>query len=431
MANMEIVMLGKMLFYIFVTPLIIYSLKYYSLAFASIRHKGRTEDTTSKKIFPKITVQIPVYNDPVVVECVKSCLKFDYPKSKYEIIVIDDSNDGETSSSLDKLKKELGGFRILRRDSRKGFKAGALNDATKISTGELIVIFDSDYILGANFLEKVAQPFRESEIAFVQTRWDYINPRTSIVSRIAMASYNAFHQCSMPVKEKLGTSIFCGAGGAVRKSVLLEAGGWNEDNVGEDIDLTVKILKNGHKQAYLPYVKAKGEVPESFKSFIKQQERWAYGTTKVMKDYLVSIMRSKGLNKKQKFDLFFIVSGFLVFPFILGVTISTAMTMHPWFGTEAFYTVFEMDGFMNAMNEATASMFSLEGILIFVLSMGYIFECGVALVQQKRYSDIPYLPFYFFIGAVAMFTNTIAVFKALLGIKHKFYKTPKMYYKVV
>ncbi len=431
MANMEIVMLGKILFYIFMTPLIIYSLKFYGLGFASIFYKGRKEDSSARLIYPKVTIQIPVYNDPVVVECVKSCMKFDYPKNKYEIIVIDDSNDGKTSPLLDSLRKERGGFRILQRDSRKGFKAGALNDATKVSNGDIVVIFDSDYILETSFLKKIVQPFRKKDIAFVQTRWDYINPRKNIISRTAMMSYNAFHQCSMPIKEKIGTSIFCGTGGAIRKKVLLETGGWNEDNIGEDIDLTVRILDKGHRQVYLPYVKARGEVPETLKSFVKQQERWSYGTTKVMKEYLLKIFRSKGLSKRQKIDLSFIVSGFFVFPFILGVTASTIMTMHPWFGSEGFYTVLNMEGLLGAASQAAESMFSFEGIAIFILSMGFTFECGIALIHQKKYRDLPYLPYIFLIGFIVQFTNTIAVFKALLGMKHDFHKTPKMYYKVV
>jgi cellulose synthase/poly-beta-1,6-N-acetylglucosamine synthase-like glycosyltransferase len=431
MASIELVMLGKTLFYIFITPLIVYSLKFYGLAFASMFHRGRREEKPRRMIYPRVTVQIPVYNDPVVVECVRSCLRFDYPGDKYDIIVIDDSSDGRTSRMLDKLKAEGKDFRIIRRKSRRGFKAGALNDATRVSTGDIIVIFDSDYVLGADFLRKIVQPFRDRGIAFVQTRWDYINPRKSIVSRIAMMSYNAFHQCSMPVKERIGTSIFCGTGGAIRKSVLLEAGGWNEENIGEDIDLTVRILDRGHRQAYLPYVKARGEVPETLKSFVKQQERWAYGTTKVMREYLARIFRSSGLSRKQKLDLFFIVTGFFVFPFILGVSASTIMTMHAWFGPEGFYTIFNMEGFLDAAGQAAESMLSYEGITIIILSTGYIFECGVALIQQRRYMDIPFLPFIFLIGFIIQFTNTIAVFKALFGMKHSFYKTPKMYYKAV
>lgn len=433
---MDIVTVGKTLFYICMAPLIMYSLKYYALAFASIFSREKKYDETKehdKKTLPKVSIHIPVYNDPVVVECVKSCKKFDYPKDKYEIIVIDDSNDGVTSEALNKLKKKEGGFRIIRRESRKGFKAGALNDATKVSKGDVIVIFDSDYILEEDFLNKAMQPLVEDDnVAFVQTRWGYLNPRKSIMSRIAMMSYAAFHRCSMPVKEKIGTSIFCGTGGAIRKSVLVEAGGWNETNIGEDIDLTVRLLCRGHKQVYLPYLTARGEVPVSFKAYMKQQARWAYGTTKTMKEYLGGVMKSDVLKKRQKMDLFFITTGFMVFPFILGVTISTFMTFSPWF--EFAYTsaarIFVIEEFVTGANIFITDFMSSEGLILLILSAGWVFECFVALVKSRRFSDIPAIPLVFFVGLVLQITNTIAVIKALLGMQHSFYKTPKMFYRV-
>jgi len=432
---MDIVSAGKILFYVCMTPLIIFSLKYYALALVSIFSKEKKYDASKdhkEHELPFISVHIPVYNDPVVVECVKSCKKFDYPRNRYEIIVIDDSNDGITSKALGKLRKKEGGFRIIRRDSRKGFKAGALNDATKVSKGEIITIFDSDYILDKDFLKKVVQPFKDPEIGFVQTRWGYLNPGKSIMSRVAMMSYAAFHRCSMPVKEKIGTSIFCGTGGAIRKELLIKAGGWNEENIGEDIDLTVRLLCNGTKQLYLPYVIARGEVPVSFNAYRKQQARWAYGTTKTMKDHMGKIIKSDILKKRQKLDMIFITTGFLVFPFILGVTISTFMTFSPWI--ELAYTnaaeMFAYEEFVDGAQELVTDFVSSEGLILLILSAGWLFECFVALIKSKRYFDIFAMPFILLVGAVLQITNSIAVFKALLGFKHTFYKTPKMFYRV-
>jgi cellulose synthase/poly-beta-1,6-N-acetylglucosamine synthase-like glycosyltransferase len=250
-----------------------------------------------------------------------------------------------------------------------------------------------------------------------------------MISRLAMTSYSAFHQCSMPIKEKLGTSIFCGTGGAIRKDLLEQAGGWNEKNIGEDIDLTIRILKKGYKQAYLPYVKTKGEVPETLKAFVKQQQRWAYGTTKVMKDYIGGIIKSSELTRTQKIDMVFIVTGFLVFPFILGVTVSTMMLMAPWFGPNTTGVIFDIASISRSLDLALSDMFSWQGIAILVLSCGYIFECAIAMIKTKNYRNLTILPYIFLVGFVVQFTNTIAVFKALLGMDQKFYKTPKASYK--
>jgi len=427
---MDIVTVGKLLFYICMIPLIVYSLKFYAISISSIFVRKKTKVYTSSKKLPKVSIHIPVYNDAVVVECVKSCMGFDYPKNKYEIIVIDDSTEDETINTIDKLHKERPGFRVLRRESRRGFKAGALNDALKISKGEIIVVFDSDYTLGPDFLKKIVQPFlHDKNIAFVQTRWGFTNPVKNRVSRIAMTSYNAFHQCSMPVKEKLGTAIFCGTGGAIRKNVLVEVGGWNEESIGEDIDLTVRVLNKSYKQVYLPYLRATGEVPETLKAFVKQQQRWAYATTKVMKDYLGMIVNSKGLTKRQKIDLFFIVTGFLVFPFILGVTISTAMTVYPWFGPNTTGEIFNLSYLLRSTSLAARDFFSFEGIMLLFLACGYLFQCLLGLLYEKKYKYITSIPWIFVIGFIVQVTNSIAVFKALLGMKHSFYKTPKAYYK--
>jgi len=427
---MDWIFLGKVLFYVCMAPLIVYSLKFYALSISSLFYKYKSPWKVSSKPLPKVSVHIPVYNDPVVVECVKKCMAFDYPKDKYEIIVIDDSTDGKTTELLKSLNRQRRGFRLLRRGSRRGFKAGALNDATKISKGDIIVVFDSDYRPGKDFLRKVVQPLlQDSNIAFVQTRWDYLNPTKNRISRLAMASYSAFHQCSMPIKEKLGTSIFCGTGGAVRKDVLVEAGGWNEKNIGEDIDLTIRILKNGYSQAYLPYVKVKGEVPETLKAFVRQQERWAYGTTKVMKDYLGGIIKSSELSRTQKIDMVFITTGFLVFPFILGVTASTMMLMAPWFGPNTTGMLFDVTSISRSLNLALSDMFSWEGITILGLSCGYIFECAVAMVKTRDYRNLTVLPYIFLVGFIVQITNTIAVFKALLGVEQSFYKTPKASYR--
>lgn len=359
----------------------------------------------------------------------KSCLEFDYPRDRYEIIVADDSSD-KTSRLLDSLHKRTGGaFRIVRRQSRQGYKAGALNEALKRSSGDIIVVFDSDYVLDKNFLREIVKPFSSPNVGFVQTRWEYLNAGKNWVSRLAMTAYAAFHQCSMPIKEKIGTAIFCGTGGAIRKSLLAEAGGWNENSIAEDLDITVKILRNGHRMAYLPHVKARGEVPSTLNSFVRQQQRWAYGTTKIMKDELGKIFRSKKLSKKQKFDMFFLTSGFIVFPFILGVTVSTMFVMSAWFGPNTTGIFFDIENIIESAGLALNDFFSFEGIAILALSSGYIFECIVALIKQKTYRDLTVIPYIFAVGLIMQITNTVAVLKAILGIKHAFYKTPKMSYR--
>lgn len=425
--ELTLVTIGKIIFYICMTPLIIYSAKYFFFGFSSLFVKEKKSRFSGNGHLPTVSINIPVYNDPIVVECIKSCLQFDYPKEKYDVLVADDSND-ETVALLEKLHKETNqGFKIIRRGERKGFKAGALNEALKHSKGDIVVIFDSDYILDAGFLKEIVAPFADEKVGFVQTRWDYTNPDKNRVSRLAMTSYTAFHMCSMPVEEKIGTAIFCGTGGAMRRKLLQSIGGWNEKSIAEDLDVTIRMLKSGYKQVYLPHVKAKGEVPSTLASYVKQQQRWAYGTTMVMKEQLMKIFRSN-MSRRQKFDMFFLTSGFLVFPFILGVTISTLFVMSAWFGPNTAGNLFNAAELTKSISLAMSDLSSLDGLALLILSSGYIFECAIALIKQKRYRDLTIIPYIFVVGLVVQVTNTVAVIKAMFGMKHSFYRTPKMFY---
>ena len=426
MIELSLVMVGKILFYISIIPLIIYSFKFYFFGFSRLLVKKKHNPINNSR-FPKVSIHIPVYNDPVVTECVKHCLDFNYPKDKVQIIVADDSNDNETLPRLEKLKKEVGGFTISKRADRKGFKAGAMNNALKISDGEIIVVFDSDYRPERDFLRTIVEPFKDEKVGFVQARWEYLNPRKNRISRLAMTAYTAFHECSMPVEEKIGTAIFCGTGGAIRKSILEEVNGWNENTIAEDLDLSVRVLEKGYKQVYLPRLKAIGEVPETFWAFVKQQQRWAYGTTQVMRDYLKRIFQSPNMSKKQKIDFFFLTTGFLVFPFILGVTISTMFVLSAWFGPNATNMLFDMGSTMQSINLAVSDFLSFEGLFVLILSSGYIFQCAVALMLNKKFRDLTVLPYIFVVGLVVQITNTVAVLKALFGLEQAFYKTPKSY----
>jgi len=194
------------------------------------------------------------------------------------------------------------------------------------------------------------------------------------------------------------------------------------------LDITIKILDKGYKQMYLPNLTAKGEVPTNLKAFLRQQQRWAYGTTRVMKEYMRKIINSEEMTRKQKIDLIMLTSGFLVFPFILGVTISTSITMSPWF-TPGVQPELSLNYLVISAKRMFASTFSNEGIILWILSSGYLFHCAISLAYERRYKDIVLVPYIYVLGLIVQVTNTIAVFKALLGIRQKFDKTPKSYYK--
>jgi len=131
----------------------------------------------------------------------------------------------------------------------------------------------------------------------------------------------------------------------------------------------------------------------------------------------------------QKFDMMLIMTGFLTFPFILGVTASTFITMLPWFGPNLSGELFSIPGLIDSAGKALGSFFSTEGVMLLALSCGYLFQCAVGLIKERKYRYIISIPYIFIVGVVLQVTNSIAVFKALAGKKYSFYKTPKTTYR--
>jgi len=136
--------------------------------------------TISYDDYPFVTIQLPVYNEAEVVErLIRSASLMDYPIDKFEIQILDDSND-ETSEIIDRVIKNLkftiANINVIRRDGREGFKAGALALGLKSAKGEYITIFDSDFILPENFLKRgISVLYRDPEIACLQGRWGHVN----------------------------------------------------------------------------------------------------------------------------------------------------------------------------------------------------------------------------------------------------------------
>ena len=95
---------------------------------------------------PFVTIQIPTFNELAAIRCAKKCLEFDYPKNKYEILIGDDSSNKEVSKKIDAFAAKYDNVSVTRRGNNLGFKAGNLNNMLKISKGEILVLFDSDFI---------------------------------------------------------------------------------------------------------------------------------------------------------------------------------------------------------------------------------------------------------------------------------------------
>ncbi len=391
-------------------PIIFFSMIFLILSVLNIYiKKQKNEEVEDQKELPFVSIQIPTYNDPIAERCIRRCMDFNYPKDKYEIIIADDSTNQETQNILKEFAEKNPNFiKYIHRDNREGFKPGALKNAMKITKGELIVIFDADWIPAKNFLNKIVRPFSDPKVAIVQTRQGFYNKNTNLITRFASYILMIYHTIIMPINNKINCVFFCGTAGALRKSAFNEVGGWNLNSLTEDSDLTVKLIMEGYKSVYLDE-ETPSEAPETFEGFIKQQMRWCYGNARVFFDNAFDILFKKPLTLKQKLMILYITLGNVIAPVVIIMTV---------FGfTGWFFGELELISFTDVI-----VLFMRLG-----LTAGFIIIGLLTLYKRRILKEFPYLVLSVFtMGIVIAVANSIAFFMAIIDKKPHWYCTPKI-----
>ncbi|MBI4894409.1 MAG: glycosyltransferase [Candidatus Aenigmarchaeota archaeon] len=408
---MEAYLVNLAVFQAFLVPVVFFSTVYYLVCFTTMLSPRKALfKRLSDAELPTVSVQIPVFNDPVAARCIDHCLKFDYPKDKYKIVVADDSTDPVTKKIIDKYaKKHPGRVVVSRRTNRRGWKAGALNSALSKTNEEFIVLFDSDFTPKKGFLRKVVGPFQKDErTAIVQSNTRWLNNDANIVTRYASCVLYAYYSCVMPIANMFGVTFLGGTGGAVRTSALKKAGGWNEKSLTEDADLSVKLFERGYKSVYLYDLEVKGEVPVTIGSLIKQQTRWAYGTARVFTDNWKTIFFSPKLAISQKIMIVYIALSYLWAPFVLGLVVTGNL------------------GWLLTPTKAVQMSDVVNVAWNFLITSGFFFLAAIGLYRSGQISTMPrtYLSLLT-VGIALTYTSFAAYMRGFLGMGLSWVRTPK------
>ena len=277
----------------------------------------------------------------------------------------------------------------------------------KHARGELIVIFDADWMPGRDFLSNVIKPFSDSKVAIVQTRQGFYNKDSNIITRFAAYILMIYHTIIMPVSNKANCVFFCGTAGAIRRSIFEKVGGWNLNSLTEDSDLTVRMLLNGYKTVYLDFA-TPSEVPSTFESFIKQQMRWCYGNARVFFDNALKILFKKGIPLRQRAMILFVTLGNIAAPFVFIMTIAG---FSGWFLGEP-----ELFGFKDIVDMA----------IRILMTAGFMIMGIIALHRNKALKEFPYLVLASLtMGLVLAVANSIAFFRAAFNKQLSWFCTAK------
>ena len=232
----------------------------------------------------------------VVERLIDTVVHLDYPKSKLQIQILDDSTDETLQISQKKARQyQQQGYDIavLHRSDRSGYKAGALQNAIKYAKGEFIAIFDADFIPKPDFLHQTLPHFFNPKVGMVQTRWEYINKNHSLLTRIHAMFLDVHFSVEQAGRNASGYFVnFNGTAGVWRSSTIADAGGWQADTLTEDLDLSYRAQLKGWQFKYLENVGSPSELPPDMPSFKSQQFRWIKGGAETAKKILPQISRS-------------------------------------------------------------------------------------------------------------------------------------------
>ena len=247
---------------------------------------------------PRVTVQLPVFNELFVAErLIDAVARMRYPRRRLEIQVLDDSTD-ETSvvvaQAVDRWQSRGIAIRHMRRPARSGFKAGALRDGLRTAAGELVALFDADFVPPADFLERAVVPFADPRVGMVQARWGHANRNQSLLTRAQALLLDAHFVVEHGGRNRGGCFFnFNGAAGVWRRAAIDAAGGWQADTLTEDLDLSYRAQLAGWRFVFLADVVAPAELPVEMNAFKSQQHRWAKGSMQTCRKLLPSILRAR------------------------------------------------------------------------------------------------------------------------------------------
>ena len=365
--------------------------------------------------FPLVTIQLPVYNEKYVVERLLDAVsKFNYPKDKFEVQILDDSTD-ETSAIITKKIEQLTplglDIKIVHRADRVGFKAGALDHAINFATGEFIAIFDADFIPEPDFLLKTLPYFSADNIGVVQTRWGHINKDYSILTRLQAFGLDAHFSIEQTARSSAGSFInFNGTCGVWRKKCIEDAGGWSHDTLTEDLDLSYRAQLKNWKFKYLEEVATPGELPIIMPAIKSQQYRWNKGAAETARKIFGSVLRSD-LPIKNKIHAFFHLFNSSVFVCLL---------------TAAFLSVPML--FIKQSHPAIELLFDLGIVFLggfLSITLFYWVATKQFYLERPGKIFISLFPRFLIVSMGLSLHNGIAVLEGLIGRKTPFVRTPK------
>lgn len=407
------------LYFLVLVILGVFGLHRYAMVYLYRRHRGNKAELRALRPGvepPRVTVQLPLYNEMYVVErLIESVAAISYPRDRLDVQVLDDSTDQTTAiaeSAVARARARGLDITLIHRDLRTGFKAGALENGLQTAKGDFILIFDADFIAPPDILEKSMGHFEDPRVGMVQARWGHLNRGYSLLTELQSIMLDGHFILEHGGRNRGGRFFnFNGTAGIWRKRAILDAGGWEHDTLTEDLDLSYRAQLRGWRFVFLEDLVCRGELPADVNAFKNQQARWAKGSTQVALKLLPRILASR-LSLKVKVEASFHLTANLAYPLMLALS----LLMFP--ALVVRYNAFLLDMLLidiPLFAGATASVCSF-----------YAFAQRQIFTEPAFRKRLKYLPGVLALGVGLSVGNARAVIEGLVGKKSDFVRTPKL-----
>jgi cellulose synthase/poly-beta-1,6-N-acetylglucosamine synthase-like glycosyltransferase len=372
------------------------------------------DEITDESKFPKVVTQLPMYNEKSVASrVIEAVAAMDYPRSRHEIQVLDDSNDetiNYVNETVARLRASGININVIHRSDRTGFKAGALQNGLNYTDAEFVAIFDADFVPNPDFLKKGMAFFVDRpKLGLVQGRWTHLNRKSSLITRGQAMGIDGHFMIEQAARSWNGLFMnFNGTAGIFRRKAIETSGGWQHDTLTEDMDLSYRMQLAEWETEYVPDLEVPAEIPEDINAFKNQQFRWAKGSIQTAMKIIPMLLKKK-LSTFKVIQAVLHLTHYSVHPLMLILALLTMpvlyfvkVSLSPlWFAMVVFCMILATSG--------PSTMYMISQFFI----------------GNKVRKQIFLIPAMMLIGTGLAVNNGKAVLEALLKMSSPFHRTPK------
>ncbi len=273
--------------------------------------------------YPKVSVLIPAYNEEkVIARTLRAMLSFDYPRDKLEILVINDGSTDRTAEILSEFERRDPRVRLYAIPAGEGGKgkSRALNLGLRQASADFIAVYDADNIPDPSTLKDLmAQLLLHHDLGAALGKFRTGNRERNLLTKFINIETLSFQSILQAGRWKLfKVATLPGTNFIVRRALLDRLGGWDEEAVTEDSELSIRIYMEGYRIKYIPYAITYEQEPEEWSVWVKQRTRWVRGNNYVVSKFFKEVPQFK--NKFLALEVFYLLSLYYVFLFAIVIS---------------------------------------------------------------------------------------------------------------